>query len=259
MTSAAPLASDAHSLDSFSHQVAAGAFEGLDAAALLGAAIERFHPRIALSCSFGAPEGLALLDMMHRIEPTSRVFVLDTGRLPQATHDLIDRVRDRYQKDIEVVFPEAEAVQGLVRGRGQNLFYESVEQRQRCCAVRKVEPLRRYFAGAGVDAWVSGLRREQNSTRREAPKVERDALHGGRIKFNPLVEWSHDDVWAYVRANHVPTNRLHQAGYPSVGCEPCSRAIGPGDDLRAGRWWWEHESTRECGLHVGEEKDGSGI
>ncbi len=241
------------------HEIEAGVFDALDAEALLAFAIERFHPRLVLSCSFGAPEGLVLLDMMQRIEPDARVFVLDTGRLPQATHDLIDRVRDRYGKAVEVVCPEPDAVQEMVRSHGQNLFYESVELRRRCCAVRKVEPLRRYFAGAEVDAWVSGLRREQSSTRRDAAKVEVDALHGDLVKFNPLAEWSHDQVWRYVRDHGVPTNRLHKSGYPSVGCEPCSRAIQPGDDLRAGRWWWEHESTRECGLHVGEESDGSGI
>ena len=251
--SAAPIQKD------FLRQVKEGAFEDASAEDLLALAIEHFHPRLVLSCSFGAPEGLVLLDMMHRIDPTTRVFMIDTGRLPQATHDLVDRVRDRYGKTVEVMFPEPVAVQDMVRSHGQNLFYESVELRRRCCALRKVEPLGRYFAEAGVDAWVAGLRREQNSTRRDAPKVEVDALHGDRIKFNPLAAWSHDEVWRYVREHEVPTNRLHREGYPSVGCDPCSRAIQAGDDLRAGRWWWEDASTRECGLHVGEERDGSGI
>ena len=256
-TASAAAAAPQH--ESLRDAIGRGAFESYDAEALLAWAIETFHPRLVLSCSFGAPEGLVLLDMMHRIEPEARVFVLDTGRLPQATHDLIDRVRDRYGKSIEVVFPDAAAVQELVRAHGQNLFYESVELRQRCCAVRKVAPLRNFFATAEVDAWVSGLRREQNSTRKDAPRVEIDALHGDLVKINPLVDWSTDQVWAYVRAHNVPTNRLHRAGYPSVGCDPCSRAIQAGEDLRAGRWWWEDERTRECGLHVGEEKDGSGI
>jgi thioredoxin-dependent adenylylsulfate APS reductase len=240
-------------------EIAGGTLERLEAEELLRWGIERFHPRLVLSCSFGAPEGMALLDMMHRIEPASRVFTLDTGRLPQATHDLIDRVRDRYGIDVEVVFPDPRAVQEMVRRHGQNLFYESVEKRQMCCGVRKVDPMRRYFAEAGVDAWVAGLRREQGVTRQETRKVEIDETHGGIVKLNPLADWDGERVWHYVREHNVPVNRLHKEGYPSVGCDPCSRAIQPGDDIRAGRWWWENPETRECGIHVGEERDGSGI
>ena len=240
-------------------EVESGRLERLDAEALLRWGIARFHPRLVLSCSFGAPEGLVLLDMMQRIEPSSRVFMLDTGRLPQATHDLVDRVRDRYGVQVEVVFPDPRAVEDMVRRHGQNLFYESVEHRQWCCRLRKVEPMRRYFSEAGVDAWIAGLRREQSSTRRDAPKVEIDTAHGRRIKINPLADWSDEQVWTYVREHNVPVNRLHREGYPSVGCEPCSRAIQPGEDIRAGRWWWESADTRECGIHVGEELDGSGI
>lgn len=240
-------------------EVASGRLESLDATALLHWGIECFHPRLVLSCSFGAPEGLVILDLMQRIEPASRVFLLDTGRLPQATHDLVDRVRDRYGVQVEVVFPDPHAVEDMVRRHGQNLFYESVANRQWCCRLRKVEPMRRYFDAAGIDAWVAGLRREQGVTRKDAPKVEIDTSHGGRIKINPLADWSHEQVWNYVREHNVPVNRLHREGYPSVGCEPCSRAIQPGEDVRAGRWWWESEDTRECGIHVGEERDGSGI
>ena len=231
--------------------------EALSAQEILSWGIKNFSPRIALSCSFGAPEGLVLLDMMHRIDPRSRVFVLDTGRLPQATYDLIDRVRERYDKPVEIVFPRAEDVEAMVRGKGVNLFYESIENRQLCCRIRKVEPLRRTLSG--LDAWVAGLRRDQNVTRSETPKLELDALHGGIVKLNPIADWSHDDVMEYVRAHDVPTNRLHAQGYPSVGCDPCSRAIAPGEDPRAGRWWWEDPETRECGIHVGEEDQGSGI
>jgi len=198
-----------------------------------------------------------LLDMMHAIEPGSRVFVLDTGRLPQATYDLMDRVRDRYDKTVEVVFPRAESVEEMVRAHGLNLFYESVERRQLCCRVRKVEPLRRYLSG--VEAWVSGLRRDQNVTRSETRKVEIDLAHGGIVKINPIAGWSVDDVWHYVRQHDVPSNRLHQEGYPSVGCDPCSRAVEVGEDPRAGRWWWENAETKECGIHTGEESGGSGI
>jgi len=237
--------------------IGAAVFEPWEPEKILGWAIKNFHPRLTLSCSFGAPEGLALLDMMHRIEPAARVFVLDTGRLPQATYDLMDRVRDRYGTRLELVFPRAGSVEAMVRENGPNLFYESIEKRQLCCRVRKVEPLRRYLSG--VDAWVSGLRRDQNVTRRNTAKVELDLAHGGIVKINPLADWESEDVWRYVRERDVPTNRLHREGYPSVGCEPCSRAIEAGDDPRAGRWWWESPETRECGIHLGQEAGGSGI
>jgi phosphoadenosine phosphosulfate reductase len=236
--------------------IRSGEAESLSPQEILTWSIKKFHPLIALSCSFGAPEGLAILDMMHRIDPRSRVFVLDTGRLPQATHDLIDRVRERYDKPIEVLLPRAEDVQEMVRSRGMNLFYESIENRQLCCRIRKVEPLKRHLAG--LDAWVSGLRRDQNVTREHTPKVEIDYIHGGIVKVNPIADWTHEDVMAYVEAQNVPVNRLHDEGYPSVGCQPCSRAVREGDDPRSGRWWWEQPETRECGIHVGEE-GGTGI
>ncbi len=243
--------------DSVLGVLATGEAEGWSPQEILTWGIKNFRPRIALSCSFGAPEGLVLLDMMHRIDPGSRVFVLDTGRLPQATHDLIDRVRERYDKPIEVVFPDAATVSALVRAHGMNLFYESVEKRQQCCRVRKVEPLNAYLGE--LDAWVTGLRRDQTLTRGETPKIQLDHTHGGIVKLNPIADWTRDQVMAYVRAHNVPTNRLHAKGYPSVGCEPCSRAVRPGEDARAGRWWWENEGNRECGIHVGEEGQGSGI
>jgi len=231
------------------------AAESWSAEEILTWAIGKFHPRLALSCSFGNPEGMVLLDMMHRIEPRSRVYVLDTGRLPQATYDLIDRVRDRYDKAIEVVFPDAEAVQGMVRAHGMNLFYESLEKRRLCCALRKVEPNRRFLAG--LDAYVTGLRRGQGVTRVDARRLSVE--EGGLLKINPLVDWSADQVWRYVREHGVPVNRLHAEGYPTVGCAPCTRAVAAGEDPRAGRWWWENADTKECGLHVGQEADGSGI
>jgi thioredoxin-dependent adenylylsulfate APS reductase len=234
-----------------------GAAESWSPQEILTWALKSFHPRIALSCSFGAPEGLALLDMMHRIDPSSRVFVLDTGRLPQATHDLIDRVRLRYDKPIEVLFPDAAALGAMVREEGVNLFYESVEKRQRCCRVRKVEPLNEYLGD--LDAWVSGLRRDQTVARTDTPKLQLDHTHGGIVKLNPIADWTRAQVMDYVRAHNVPINSLHAKGYPTVGCEPCTRAIGPDEDERAGRWWWENETSRECGIHFGEEGEGSGI
>ena len=194
--------------------------------------------------------------MLTRLEPGARVYMLDTGRLPEETHQLVDRVRDRYGVEVEVVLPEAEAVQKMVRQHGQNLFYESLEKRMLCCRLRKVEPNRRYLAE--LDAYVTGLRREQNVTRRDVRKVELED-EGRLVKINPLADWSRADVMEFVRENGVPVNRLHQRGFPTVGCAPCSRAIQPGEDIRAGRWWWENPEDKECGLHVGEEQDGSGI
>lgn len=243
-------------IEGFSSPVLEGQ-ESWSAEEILTWAIQKFHPRLALSCSFGNPEGLVLLDMMHRIEPASRVYVLDTGRLHQATYDLIDRVRDRYDKTVEVVFPDAAVVQDMVRAHGVNLFYESLEKRRLCCALRKVEPNRRFLAG--LDAYVTGLRRGQNVTRAMARKIELDEGLGGIVKLNPLADWSGEDVWRYVRQHGVPVNRLHAEGYPTVGCAPCTRAVGAGEDPRAGRWWWEHADTKECGLHGGQEADGSGI
>ena len=237
--------------------IAGGSLEGLSAEKLLTWAVGNFHPRLALSASFGAPEGMVLLDMMHRIEPASRVFVLDTGRLHQATFDLIDQVRERYAKPVEVLFPETHRVQEMTRSRGMNLFYESLENRKLCCEIRKVEPMRRMLAD--LDAFVTGLRRDQSVTRTDTKKAFVDASYNGIVKLNPLADWDSDRVWQYVREHDVPVNRLHRSGYPSVGCEPCTRAIRPGDDPRGGRWWWENEETRECGLHDQDQEQGSGI
>jgi thioredoxin-dependent adenylylsulfate APS reductase len=220
--------------------------------------LDSFAPRISLSASFGAPEGMVLLDMMSRIDRTrTRVFTIDTGRLPQETHNLIDRVRDRYDVEVEVYFPKPERVEAMVRESGMNLFYESIDNRRLCCGIRKVEPLER--ALAELDAWISGLRRSHSSEREESDLIEVDAVHGDRIKLNPLVHWTRAEVWSYVRKNHVPVNALHEKGYPSVGCAPCTRAIREGEDERAGRWWWEKDTERECGIHTGYESQGSGI
>jgi len=250
----------ANSSKSLSNEVVdfieSGKAESLSAQEILTWGIVNFSPHLSLSCSFGAPEGLAVLDMMHRIDPALRVFMIDTGRLPQATHDLLDRVRDRYGVSVELLFPEAERIEEMVREQGTNLFYESVAMRQRCCRLRKVEPLRRHL---GVHrAWVTGLRREQGVTRGGTLKVEVDHANGGLVKLNPIADWTREQVMAYVNEHEVPLNRLHSAGYPSVGCEPCSRAVAPGADPRSGRWWWERPETRECGIHV-EEEQGSGI
>jgi phosphoadenosine phosphosulfate reductase len=234
------------------------AFDDQPAEEILRWGLDTFAPRIALSASFGSPEGMVLLDMLHNIDPArTRIFTIDTGRLHQETYDLMDRVRTRYEVEVEVYFPRPEAVQTMVRQHGMNLFYDSVDLRRKCCGVRKVEPLDR--ALADLDAWIAGLRPDQSVTRGDVRAVEIDEVHGGRIKLNPLVRWTREHVMAYVDRNHVPVNRLHDQGYPSVGCVPCTRSIQPGEDERAGRWWWENADQRECGIHVGYEEKGSGI
>jgi len=223
-------------------------FENLTTVDMVTWALERFGPRIALACSFQAEESV-LIDLMHRVRGADfRVFTLDTGRLNQETYDCMDAIRERYGIQIEVFFPDSNGVEKMVRENGLNLFYNSVELRKLCCGVRKVEPLNR--ALKGLDAWMTGLRREQAVTRADVRRIELDEDHGNIIKINPLVDWSYGDVWDYIRRKSVPYNRLHKQGYPSIGCAPCTRAVKPGEDLRAGRWWWENPNVKECGPHV---------
>jgi phosphoadenosine phosphosulfate reductase len=222
--------------------------EKVDAQGILEWAFERYHPRLALACSFQAEESV-LIDMMYRLRGSDfRVLSLDTGRLNQETYDCMDAMRERYGIRVEVFFPNAERVEKMVREGGLNLFYRSVEARKMCCDIRKVEPLNR--ALENLDAWVTGLRREQAPTRTDILKVEVDHGHAGIAKINPLIDWSHKQIWDYIRKNQVPYNKLHDQGYPSIGCAPCTRAVKPGEDIRAGRWWWENPETKECGLHV---------
>jgi phosphoadenosine phosphosulfate reductase len=209
-------------------------------------ALGRFGRRIVLASSFGA-EDVVLIDLLMKAEPTARVVTLDTGRLPQETYNVMDVVRERYGLVIEVFFPNASDVERMVVEKGLNLFYHSIENRKLCCGVRKLEPLGR--ALSGLEAWMTGLRRDQNVTRAVVRKLEWDE-ENQLVKVNPLADWSWDAVWNYIRDHHVPYNALHDRGFPSIGCAPCTRAIQPGEDLRAGRWWWEHSETKECGLHV---------
>jgi phosphoadenosine phosphosulfate reductase len=214
-------------------------------------ALKKFSPKVALACSFQAEESV-LIDMLHRQRGKDfRIFTLDTGRLNQETYDCRDAIRERYGIGVEVYFPDAGKVENMVRAHGLNLFYNSVEQRKLCCNLRKVEPLNR--ALKNLAAWMTGLRRDQAASRTEVGKVEVDKDHGGILKINPLADWSHDAVWKYIRDGNVPFNWLHTQGYPSIGCAPCTRAVKPGEDLRAGRWWWENSETKECGLHIGSE------
>jgi phosphoadenosine phosphosulfate reductase len=210
------------------------------------ASIEKNHSPTALASSFGA-EDMVVLDLIARDGLAIGIFTLDTGRLPRETHALIAEVRKRYGLAIDVFTPWPDTVGAFVEQYGIDGFYEGVEQRKSCCAVRKVEPLRR--ALAGKRGWITGLRREQAESRATLVEAEQDPIQG-KWKFSPLAEWSAEDVWAYLRANKVPYNKLHDRGYPSIGCEPCTRAIKPGEHPRAGRWWWEQDAARkECGLH----------
>lgn len=226
-------------------------FENLTASDIVTWALEKFNARFALACSFQAEESV-LIDMLHRIRGSGfRIFTLDTGRLNQETYDCMDAIRDRYGVSIEVYFPDAMRVQDMVRSHGLNLFYNSVDLRKLCCGIRKVEPLNR--ALSSLDAWMTGLRREQSVTRAEVRKVELDGDHSNIVKINPLADWSYNDVWDYIRRNAVPYNELHDQGYPSIGCAPCTRAVRRLEDVRAGRWWWENADIKECGLHLSSQ------
>ena len=211
------------------------------------AGVEKNYSPAAFSSSFGA-EDMVVLDLIARDGLAIEVFTLDTGRLPRETHELIARVRKDYGLTIRVYEPWPESVDAYVEQHGRDGFYEGVEQRKACCAVRKVEPLRR--ALERKRGWVTGLRREQSDTRAQLADAAHDAAWN-LWKFNPLADWSDADVWAYLRANRVPWNALNDRGYPSIGCEPCTRAVKPGEHPRAGRWWWEQEGAKkECGLHA---------
>jgi thioredoxin-dependent adenylylsulfate APS reductase len=242
----APEATASALIDDLEARRLANAFEGGDPRDLLRWAIDRYGDRLALATSFQA-EGMVLLDMAWRLDPTIRVITVDTGRLPQETYDLIDQVRDRYGLPIEVFSPRARELEKFVGEHGPNPFYRSLELRVGCCEIRKVAPLSR--ALAGFDAWITGQRREHVTTRRGIAVVERDAAHGGIVKLNPLAAWSNEQVWDYIRDYAVPCNALYEQGFTSIGCAPCTRAARPGDDPRAGRWWWEAEAPKECGMH----------
>jgi len=212
--------------------------------------LERFGTQAALCTSLQA-DGMAILDMAWRIDPKVRVFTIDTGRLPQETYALLDQVREKYNIEIEVYFPDATQVESIVRRHGTNLFYHSVQSRLLCCEARKVLPLQRVLSS--LDAWVTGLRRDQSSTRAAVGKIELDNDHGGLVKVNPLASWSEEEVWNYIRTNKVPYHPFYDQGYTSIGCAPCTRPTEAGEDPRAGRWWWESGVAKECGMHCSIE------
>lgn len=210
-------------------------------------ALDNLQSRIAFASSFGA-EDVVVIDMMMQINPKARIFTLDTGRLNQETYDVMDEIRNKYHVNIEVMFPDQNEVEQMVRVNGINLFYQSIGNRKLCCGIRKVHPLKRMLST--LDGWITGVRADQTEVRSNANKIEIDSQHNNILKINPIIEWTWEQTWDYIKKNNVPYNKLHDKGFPSIGCEPCTRAIKPGEPLRAGRWWWESDSQKECGLHA---------
>jgi phosphoadenosine phosphosulfate reductase len=220
--------------------------DGAGPEAVLDAALALHPEGLAFACSLGL-EDMVLLHLIRSRGLPTRAFVLDTGRLHPETYALLATAQQDYGP-VEVYFPEREAVEGYINAHGLDAFYEGLELRKACCAIRKVEPLRRALQGAS--GWITGQRRGQSTTRTELQPFEEDWAHGGLTKVNPLAFWSLDEVRAYLDRHAVPVNALHAQGFPSVGCAPCTRAIRPGEDERAGRWWWEEPEHKECGLHA---------
>ncbi len=218
------------------------------ASARLVDAVDR-HPAVAFASSFGL-EDMVILDLIDRLAIEVDVFTLDTGRLHEETHALMTRARARYRRPIRALVPDAAELEAYLAAHGSNAFYDSVELRKRCCEIRKLGPLRRALAGKSL--WITGLRRGQSAARAQADVLAYDEANG-LMKLSPLVDWSEADVQAYVERHDVPVNALHAQDFPSIGCAPCTRAVQPGEDPRAGRWWWEQEGARECGLHVGAD------
>ncbi len=208
--------------------------------------LTHFKGKVAFASSLGA-EDQVITEIMASIDPASRIFTLDTGRMFPESYDVIERTIARYKIKIGIFFPDRAAVEKMVNKEGINLFYDSIENRKLCCHIRKIEPLNR--ALEGLDVWISGLRRSQSVTRTEIKLVEWDENHK-MIKVNPLINWTEEQVWDYIKLKNIPYNRLHDQGFPSIGCQPCTRAVQPGEDVRAGRWWWEEEHHKECGLHL---------
>ena len=212
---------------------------------LLSGFLAEYKGKIALSSSLGI-EDQVLTHMVCNIDKTTKIFTLDTGRLFPETYDLIHRTNHKYGIKMSVYFPDAGQVEEMVNTKGINLFFESVENRKLCCNIRKIQPLKRAFEA--LEVWICGLRSEQSVTRQNMQKIEWDEANG-IIKLNPLIEWTEEETKAFIKANGIPYNPLHDKGYPSIGCQPCTRAIFAGEDIRAGRWWWENPETKECGLH----------
>jgi len=219
--------------------------EGKSAVGVIAYFLQHFSDRLVLSTSLGL-EDQVLTEMVLRQNRNVEVFTLDTGRLFPETYDLIARTNKYFGIRMKTYFPEPAEVEKMVADKGINLFYDSVENRKLCCGIRKVAQLPRAFAGK--EAWICGLRKDQSVSRFFNKMVEWDA-NNGLVKINPLINWTEKEVWDYIKKHNIPYNLLHDRGFPSIGCEPCTRAIEPGEDIRAGRWWWENEVHKECGLH----------
>lgn len=219
---------------------------GKAAIEIIAFALDEFRGKVALASSLGA-EDQVLTAMIVQTDPSVRIFTLDTGRMFPESYELLERTNLHFGIGIEVFFPEYLMVEKMVNSKGINLFYESIENRKLCCGIRKVEPLKRAFKG--LDAWICGLRREQSVTRAAVEPIEWDEANG-LVKINPLVDWSEKQLWDYIKTNNIPYHKLHDQGFPSIGCQPCTRAVGPGEDVRSGRWWWEDPEKKECGLHI---------
>lgn len=215
-------------------------------AEILRIGIERACGPVMLACSFSV-EDVAIIDMASKMGLPIGIFALDTGRLNEETYEVADALTERYGIKIEWFFPDRGAVEKLLGEKGPFSFRESLKNRQECCHIRKVEPLGRALKGLG--GWITGLRREQSIARSTLAPLEIDAINGGILKINPLLEWNGTQVWEYADSMHIPTNRLHKKGYPSIGCAPCTRPVVAGEHPRAGRWWWENPEHKECGLH----------
>jgi phosphoadenosine phosphosulfate reductase len=220
-------------------------FVNLSAPDILSIALDEFGSQMAFATSLGL-EDQVITHMIATHKLPIRIFTLDTGRLFPETYDVLDRTCAKYNITIEVYFPNFRQVEEMVNSKGINLFYDSIENRKMCCGIRKSEPLAR--ALQRCNAWITGLRRQQSVTRHKMRAAEWDNLHG-LIKINPLIEWTENEVKAYIAQHAIPYNTLHDKNFPSIGCQPCTRAVAPGEDIRAGRWWWENADQKECGLH----------
>lgn len=207
--------------------------------------LNAYKSRITFASSMGA-EDQVLMHMIANIDPTLKIFTLDTGRLFPETYNLIEATNKMYKINIQIFFPDQVETENMVREKGINLFYQSIENRKLCCGIRKKNPLKR--ALKDMEVWICGLRREQSITRFSVPLVEWDE-DNNMIKLNPIYEWSEQQVWDYIKTNNIPYNALHDQEFPSIGCQPCTRAVKNGEDVRAGRWWWEEPENKECGLH----------
>jgi phosphoadenosine phosphosulfate reductase len=208
--------------------------------------LKKFGGKIALASSLSI-EDQVITDMILKIDRSAKIFTLDTGRLPYETYKLIEQTNYFFDFKMDIVFPQSNLVENMVKQNGVNLFYNSVEERKLCCYIRKVEPLKR--AMQGLDAWICGLRKEQSVTRKNLNVVEFDESNG-ILKISPLLNWSESEVWQYIKEKGIPYNKLYDKNYKSIGCAPCTRAVLDGEDIRSGRWWWENPETKECGLHL---------